>query len=99
MNVITLIRLRLDQSLAIACMKPSEFCQRYVKLKSGEWGYRTACTKELAQATNTPERTVDNWWNTETQSHDDCPGHILTILQKEDALRRIAEIANRYNEM
>ncbi|MEB3828861.1 hypothetical protein [Phormidium sp. CCY1219] len=67
-------------------MEPSEFCQRWiVDPAPGEWGYRQACTKLLAEATGLSERSIENWG----KDFSNRPDYILLILQKDNALREI----------
>ena len=70
-------------------LEPNEFCQKWLEHpKPGEWGYRKACVTLLAEATGLSERTIENWG----KDFDRRPDYIITILNKDDALREIQKI-------
>ena len=70
-------------------MEPREFCQTWLETPNpGDWGYRRACVRLLAEATGLSERTIENWG----KDFDRRPDYVLIILKKDNALREIQKI-------
>ena len=71
---------------------PKEYCAKWVPKKSGihpeEWGYNSACVRELANVLGLSEIAVRKWG----KDFDKHPDYIRVNLGNVDKLNDIAEI-------
>lgn len=87
---VKLLKIRIDNVLAVLTMLPSQFCELYVEgYAPGERGYRTRCLELLKDVTNTSEAAIEKWWDKDTETFDNCPKHVIEILTREHKLRKI----------
>jgi hypothetical protein len=81
--------------LSTKTLKPSEFCQTYIKLNPDERGYRTASVKLLSRVLNAPIKTIQKWWDI---GIDNCPVWVYEVLKREHALRQIQMQLDRISD-
>lgn len=74
---------------------PKEYCDRWVTKRSGlqpdEWGYSSACVRELANALGCSEVTVRGWG----KDFGKHPEYVKVNLSNVDKLNAIAEILDQ----
>jgi hypothetical protein len=73
-------------------MTPSEFCETYLNILPGEWGWRKASIELLAEVAGCSPTTIENWWSPDTKTFDACPNYVLEILRREHQLRQIKKL-------
>jgi hypothetical protein len=76
---------------------PKEYCDKWVTKKSGlqpdEWGYASACVRELAKVLGCSEITVRGWG----KDFSKYPDYVTVNLSNVDKLNAIAEILEPKN--
>jgi hypothetical protein len=74
---------------------PKEYCAKWVPKKSGihpdEWGYNSACVRELSNVLGLTEIAVRKWG----KDFDKHPDYVRVNLGNVDKLNDIAEIVAR----
>jgi hypothetical protein len=81
-----------EQITRAKAVTPKEYCDRWVTKKSGlqpdEWGYASACVRELAKVLGCSETTVRGWG----RDFGKFPEYVRASLSNVDKLNAIAEI-------
>ena len=74
---------------------PKEYCDRWIYKKTGihpdEWGYNSACVKELSNILGLSEIAIRKWG----KDFDKHPDYVRVNLGNVDKLNDIAEIVAR----
>ena len=81
-----------DQIVRAKSVTPKEYCDKWVTKRSGlqsdEWGYASACVRELARVLGCSEVTIRKWGK-DFSKH---PEYVELSLSNVDKLNAIAEI-------
>jgi len=73
-------------------MTPTAFCKEWITNPlPGEYGYKTACTRLIAETTGLKQKHIERYWNKETAAFNDdgFTEQTRKLLNKEDLLRKI----------
>ena len=81
-----------EQIIRAKAVTPKEYCDKWVTKKTGlqsdEWGYASACVRELAHVLGCSEIAVRKWGKDFVK----YPEYVTTNLSNVDKLNAIAEI-------
>lgn len=84
--------LRLRQS---RLLEPKAFCERYARLKEGEYGYKGNWNRLLAHALDISVKTVETWGS--PPDFLDCPERYKKELARIDALLNAERILREHD--
>lgn len=77
-------------------IEPRAFCQRYARLKEGEYGYKGYWTRFLAHCLKLSNKTVEGWGS--PPEYPSCPERYKAELARINALK-VAELLLEQQEL
>lgn len=84
-----------EQIVRCTTVTPKDYCDKWITKKTGlqpdEWGYASACVRELSKVLGCSEIAVRKWG----KDFQKCPEHIGLSLANVDKLNSIAEILEK----
>jgi hypothetical protein len=77
-------------------LEPQEFCRRWIQSPApDEYGYYSACVRELAKVCEISERTVQGWG----KNFSKRPVYVLAMLRKEDLICQMRRLFDQFDQI